>query len=47
MPKGGAKKTVYRRSDNGRFTTKKYAAKHPKTTEKERVSTGGKKEVAS
>lgn len=25
----------YRRADNGRYTTKKYAKKHPKTTVKE------------
>jgi tetratricopeptide (TPR) repeat protein len=30
-------KTIFRRSDNGRLTTKDYAEKHPKTTEKERV----------
>jgi hypothetical protein len=30
------KKTNYRRSDTGKYTTKDYAAKHPKTTEKER-----------
>lgn len=34
------KKTIYRRSDNGRITTKDYAERHPKTTEKERVRTG-------
>jgi hypothetical protein len=33
------KKTVHRRSDTGRFTTEKYAEKHPNTTEKERVKT--------
>jgi hypothetical protein len=27
--------TNYRRADTGRYTTKKYAAKHPKTTVKE------------
>ncbi len=31
------KKTVYRDSEDGKFTTKKYSDKHPKTTEKERV----------
>lgn len=31
------KKTVYRDSEDGQFTTKKYADKHPKTTEKESV----------
>jgi len=30
-------KTIYRRSDNGQLTTKQYAERHPKTTEKERV----------
>lgn len=34
------RKTVYRDSDKGRFVTEKYAEKHPKTTEKERVRTG-------
>ena len=34
------KKTIYRRSDTGEITTKEYAEKHPKTTEKERVNTG-------
>jgi hypothetical protein len=34
------KKTVHRRSDTGRFTTEKYAEKHPNTTEKERIKTG-------
>jgi hypothetical protein len=43
MPKGGQKKTIYRRSDNGQITTKKYAEAHPKSTEKERVGTGKKK----
>ena len=28
-------KIVHRRSDTGRFTTEKYADKHPKTTERE------------
>jgi hypothetical protein len=37
------KKTIYRRSDTGRITTEKYAHNHPKTTEKERVSTGKKR----
>jgi hypothetical protein len=38
MPKAPEpKKTVYRDSDKGQFTTKEYAEKHPKTTEKERV----------
>ena len=31
------KKTVYRDSEDGQFTTRKYAEKNPKTTEKERV----------
>ncbi len=34
------KKAVHRRSDTGRFTTEKYAEKHPNTTEKKRVKTG-------
>lgn len=33
----GPKKTVYRDSKDGQFTTKKYSEKHPATTEKERV----------
>jgi hypothetical protein len=33
------KKTVYRDSEDGQFTTKKYAETHPRTTEKERVRT--------
>ena len=31
------KKTVYRDSKDGQFTTKRYAESHPDTTEKERV----------
>jgi hypothetical protein len=31
------KKTVYRRSDDGQWTTKRYAEAHRDTTEKERV----------
>lgn len=31
------KKTIYRRSDKGTITTKKFAEGHPDTTEKERV----------
>lgn len=34
-----AKRTVHRRSDTGRFTTREYAVNHPKTTERERVPT--------
>ncbi len=30
-------KTIYRNSENGQITTKKYAEKHPKTTEKEKI----------
>lgn len=33
----GSKRTIYRNSETGRITTKKYAEKHPRTTEKERV----------
>lgn len=36
------RKTIYRRSDNGQLTTKRYAENHPKTTEKERVRVGKK-----
>lgn len=31
------KVTVHRRADTGRFTTERYAKKHPKTTVKETV----------
>lgn len=31
------KKTIHRDSETGRITTEKYADKHPRTTEKERV----------
>lgn len=31
------KKTVYRDSVDGQFTTEKYAESHPRTTERERV----------
>jgi hypothetical protein len=31
------KKTVYRKSDDGKWTTKRYAENNPDTTEKERV----------
>lgn len=34
------KKTVYRDSKDGQFTTKKHAEKNPNTTEKERVPVG-------
>lgn len=37
-----AKKTIYRSSVTGRIVTKDYAKSHPKSTEKERVSTGKK-----
>jgi len=37
-----SKKTVYRSSITGEFTTKEEAKGHPKTTEKERVKTGKK-----
>jgi len=37
------KKTIYRRSDTGRITTKTYAESHKPTTEKERVPVGKKK----
>ena len=37
MVKKEKKKTVFRDSEDGQFTTKKYAEKNPKTTEKERV----------
>jgi hypothetical protein len=40
MAKSASKKTVHRSSGSGRFVTEKYAKTHPKTTEKERVSTG-------
>jgi hypothetical protein len=43
MAKSGQTKTIHRSSESGRIVTKQYADKHPKTTEKERVSTGGKK----
>lgn len=38
-----SKKTVYRDSESGQFVKKSYSDKHPKTTEKERVRTGGDK----
>lgn len=31
------KKIIYRDSESGRITTRKYAEENPKTTEKERV----------
>ena len=41
MKKASApKKTVYRNSGSGRFTTKKAAERNPKGTERERVPTG-------
>lgn len=36
-PKPPRKKTIYRNSESGRITTKEYAEKNPKTTEKEQV----------
>lgn len=32
------KKTIYRDSETGQITTREYATKNPKTTEKERVN---------
>jgi hypothetical protein len=40
MAKTPDKKTVYRDSKDGQFTTKRDAEKNPKTTEKERVNVG-------
>jgi len=37
------KKTVSRSSKTGKFVTKSYAAKHPSTTENQRVRVGRKK----
>ena len=37
-----AKKTVGRSSVTGKFVTVKYAKKHPRTTEVERIKKGGK-----
>jgi hypothetical protein len=42
MAKNEPKKTVYRDSEKGTFTTKEKAKENPKTTEKERVRTGKK-----
>lgn len=33
----GPRRTVHRDSTDGRFVTEKYADKHPRTTERERV----------
>lgn len=38
-----AKKEIYREADKGKFVTKEYAEKHPKTTVKETVKTTPKK----
>jgi hypothetical protein len=35
MPKTSKTNTNYRRADNGQYTTKDYAIKHPTTTVKE------------
>jgi hypothetical protein len=35
------RKTIYRSAKTGRFTTKKYAVKHPSSTVKETRSTNG------
>jgi len=43
MAKSGQKKTIYRSSETGRIVTPQYANNHPRTTEKEKVSTGGSK----
>ena len=37
-----SKKVVYRDSGTGQFVPKKYADKHPKTTERERVNVPNK-----
>ncbi len=37
MAKATPNKVVFRRSDTGVFTTKKYADKHPATTERQHV----------
>lgn len=42
MSKGEKKKTVYRDSGTGQFTTENKSKKSPKTTERERVRTGKK-----
>jgi len=42
MSKTEKKKTVYRDSETGQFTTENKAKRSPKTTEKERVRTGKK-----
>ena len=34
-------RVVYRSAKSGRFTTKKFADKHPSTTTKERINTDG------
>lgn len=41
--KKAAKRTVRRSSVTGKFVTKKYAAKHKRTTETERVRAGKRK----
>ncbi|UCI21350.1 hypothetical protein FJ970_10490 [Mesorhizobium sp. B2-1-8] len=38
MVKKPEKKTIFRDSESGRITTEEYAKKHPRTTEKERVT---------
>ncbi|MCX6795792.1 MAG: hypothetical protein NT165_03675 [Candidatus Falkowbacteria bacterium] len=38
--KNEPRRTAYRDSDNGQFTTKREAEKRPKETEKERIRTG-------
>jgi hypothetical protein len=43
MAKSTPKKTVHRSSESGKFVKPGYAKTHPRTTETERVSTGGKK----
>jgi hypothetical protein len=42
VAKQSARKTVHRNSVSGQFVTKKFAQKHPKTTETERVRVGKK-----
>jgi hypothetical protein len=40
MTNSKSKKIISRSSETGQFITEKYAQKHPKTTERERVDIG-------
>ncbi|WKZ29447.1 MAG: hypothetical protein QY323_01810 [Patescibacteria group bacterium] len=43
MAQKPASKTVHRSSESGKFVTERYADRHPRTTETERIKRTGRK----